>query len=93
MKGMSKPAKSMGNHQAEAEGTNAEMASVSSNMGARPMSAVPANSNHGYPHRPTPKPDKVREVAHDQGALKKARMFNERSENGGADPSAYPCGK
>lgn len=32
-----------------------------------------------------PQPEKVREVKFDQECLKKARMFNERSENGGAE--------
>lgn len=34
------------------------------------------------------KKESVKHAAHDQGALAKARKYNERSQNGGADPMA-----
>ena len=90
MKGMKSPAKSMGNHQATPESAGHECECAEPNMGSRPMSEVPETSGVGYPMRSTPKPEKVREVTHNQSVLAKARKLNERSEMGGAEESAYP---
>jgi hypothetical protein len=49
--------------------------------------APSGESNHEtLRHGSRPQPEKVRDVKHDQGALSKARMFNDRSIKGGADP-------
>lgn len=37
-----------------------------------------------------PQPEKVRQAMEDKECLKKSRMYNERSEKGGANPMAYP---
>lgn len=90
MGGMKKPTKSMGNKQATAESAGSTCQESMPNMGTREQTDMPPTSGMGYPCRPTPKPEAVKAVPADQGALKKARMLNERSENGGADPSSFP---
>jgi hypothetical protein len=59
--------------------------------GTREKSDMPENSGHKYPSHTPPAAEAVREAKHNPAARKKARGFNERSEAGNANPSAYPC--
>lgn len=58
--------------------------------GAREKSDMPENSGHEYPSHMPPAAEKVMEAKMNPAAKKKAHGFNERSQNGGAEKSAYP---
>lgn len=50
--------------------------------------APSGESNHEtLRHGSKPKPEAVREAQHDKAAQKRAHGFNERSQNGGANPN------
>ena len=59
-------------------------------QGTREMSDMGENSGVMHPGRALPAAEAVREAKHNPAAKKKAHMLNERSENGGAEESAYP---
>ena len=59
--------------------------------GTREHSDMPENSGVMHPQRSMPAAEAVREAKHNPAARKRAHMLNERSQNGGANPSAYPC--
>ena len=60
-------------------------------QGTRGHSDMPENSGVTHPQRSLPAAEAVREAKMNPAAKKKAHGFNERSQNGGANPSAYPC--
>ena len=60
------------------------------NHGTREKSDMPENSGVMHPQRSMPAAEAVREAKHNPAAKKKAHMLNERSQNGGAEESAYP---
>lgn len=82
--------KAPGNHQGANDGAPSDHTPSMPNMGAREMTMHPENSEVTYPHRATPKQEVVRDAKHDPSARARARKYNVRSENGGANPSAYP---
>ena len=72
-------------------GMNGKHMMSTPSMGAKGKSDMPANSGHMAQMGSKGMKHSVKDAAHNPAALKKARMFNERSENGGANPSAHPC--
>jgi hypothetical protein len=66
-------------------------AGIRPNGGKQAMSQVTRDSQSNHEtlrHGSKPKPEVVRQAAHDGSARARAHKFNERSQNGGANPMA-----